>query len=147
MSFNIGKLKDVNPDLTEQLRSYTYDIIGCCQQVHKELGPFLNEYIYQEALRIVFEERNIVNEKEYYFTVPFHGQWLQHRHYVDFKCHDDVLVECKAIEHIGPEQRQQLWNYMRLSGLQVGILYNFAPIKDECERYYYDSTSQSIYAF
>ena len=92
--------------------------------------PFLNEYMYQEALDILFEENDIVRVKEYYFSVTFHGRQIRHKHYVDFLVGNDVLIECKAIEQIGPEQRQQLWNYMRLSGICTGVLYNFAPVRD-----------------
>lgn len=42
---------------------------------------------------------------------------------------------------------EQLWNYMRLTSTRIGILYNFAPVKDECERYYLDATTGMMYAF
>ena len=147
MNYNIQKLKDCNPSLTDQLRGMTYPIIGCCQTVHKEMGPFLNEYMYQDALEIAFKEQNIEYVREYYFSVSFHNQRISHKHYADFKCLSNVFVECKAVEHIGPEQRQQLWNYMRLTKVSVGILYNFAPIMDECERYYLDPETNQMYAF
>ena len=56
MTYSIKKLKEVNPQLMEELRVYTYKVVGCCQLVHKELGAFLNEYIYQDALKIIFDE-------------------------------------------------------------------------------------------
>ena len=146
-SFSIHKLQPANAHLTEQLRAYAYDVIGCCQVVHRDMGPFLNEYMYQEALAIAFHEANIPFRREYYFSVLFHGQPIKHKHLVDFLVRDDIFVECKAIEHIGTEQRQQLWNYMRLTSTRIGILYNFAPVKDECERYYLDATTGMMYAF
>jgi len=48
---------------------------------------------------------------------------------------------------LAPEHRQQLWNYMRLTGIQIGILYNFAPIHDQCERYYLDKENQVMCMF
>lgn len=146
-SFSIHKLQPANAHLTEQLRAYAYDVIGCCQVVHRDMGPFLNEYMYQEAMAIAFNEANIPFQREYYFSVLFHGQPIKHKHFVDFLVRDDIFVECKAIEHIGTEQRQQLWNYMRLTSTRIGILYNFAPVKDECERYYLDTTTGMMYAF
>ncbi|MBR3114879.1 MAG: GxxExxY protein [Bacteroidaceae bacterium] len=119
------------------LKEHVYDIIGCCQEVHRELGPWLNEYMYQEALKISFEENHVPYVKEYCFQVSYHGHPLSHRHYMDFLCKGDVVVECKAIASLGVEQRQQLWNYMRLTNTPIGILYNFAPTKDQCEKYYY----------
>lgn len=146
-SFSIHKLQPANAHLTEHLRAYAYDVIGCCQVVHRDMGPFLNEYMYQEALAIAFNEANIPFQREYYFSVLFHGQPIKHKHFVDFLVRDDIFVECKAIEHVGTEQRQQLWNYMRLTSTRIGILYNFAPVKDECERYYLDATTGMMYAF
>ena len=147
MNYHAARLSEVNPELCERLRRYCYDIVGLCQSVHKEMGPFLNEYMYQDALEILLKEQNVSHTREYYFSVDFHGQRIQHKHYADFLVKDKVLVECKAIEALGPEQRQQLWNYMRLTKLRVGILYNFAPIKDQCERYYLDVDTDQMFMF
>ena len=137
----------LSQEVLVQLKSYVYDIIGCCQDVHKELGPWLNEYMYQEALKILFEEKQIPFQKEYYFQVTFHGHPIPHKHFMDFLCKGNVVLECKAISALGGEQRQQLWNYMRLTKTPVGILYNFAPSKDQCEKYYYDVKTNVISAF
>ena len=142
----IGNLSD-NPEVLARLKSHVYDIIGCCQEVHMELGPWLNEYVYQEALKVSFEEKQIPFEKEYYFRVYFHGHPLSHKHYMDFLCKGDVVLECKAVSSIGVEQRQQLWNYMRLTNTPIGILYNIAPVKDQCEKYYYDVKTRTISVF
>ena len=147
MNYHATKLSEVNPELSDKLRRYCYDIIGFCQTVHKEMGPFLNEYMYQDALEILFKEHDVSHTREYYFSVDFHGQRIQHKHYVDFLVKDKVLVECKAIEALGSEQRQQLWNYMRLTKLRIGILYNFAPILDQCERYYLDVDTGQMFMF
>jgi GxxExxY protein len=147
MNYNISKLADANPILAAELKNKCYRVIGLCQQVHTEMGPFLNEYMYQEALEILFEENSIERVKEYYFSVTFHGKQIRHKHYVDFLVGNDILIECKAIEYLGPEQRQQLWNYMRLSGISIGVLYNFAPVRDQCERYYLDKNTGRMYAF
>ena len=134
-------------DLVMRLKSHVYDIVGCCQDVHKELGPWLNEYVYQEALKVALIEKGIPFEKEHYFQISYHGQPLSHKHYMDFLCKGNVAVECKAIAALGIEQRQQLWNYMRLTNTPVGILFNFAPVKDQCEKYYYDVNTKTIAAF
>ena len=147
MYFQIQKLRDYNTSLLEKLRAYCYDINGCCQIVHNELGPFLNEYMYQDALEIVLNERCVPYIREYFFTVDFHGKKIKHKHYVDFLIRNKVFIECKAIDCIGAEQRQQLWNYMRLTKTRIGIIWNFAPIRDQSEHYYLDTTSNSMYAF
>lgn len=147
MSYHAIKLSEADAKLCAQLRQYVYDVIGACQTVHSELGPFLNEYMYQDALEILFKERNIPHVREYYFSIDFHGQRIRHRHFADFLVKEKALVECKAIEALGSDQRQQLWNYMRLTKLRIGILYNFAPIADQCERYYLDTSTNQMYLF
>lgn len=51
---------NITPEVLNRLKSHVYDIIGCCIDVHRELGPWLNEYIYQEALKVAFEEKQIL---------------------------------------------------------------------------------------
>lgn len=134
-------------ELVKRLKDYIFDILGCCQDVHREMGPYLNEYMYQDALEILLDERKIKFTREYHFTTIFHGKTVSHSHQVDFLCKDNVLVECKAVTQLANEHRQQLWNYMRLTGKRIGILYNFAPVKDQSERYYFNPADKSIRAF
>ena len=65
MSYIISKLADINPELVTELRNKCYRVVGLCQQVHKEMGPFLNEYMYQDALDILFEENGMTRVKEW----------------------------------------------------------------------------------
>ena len=69
MNYYISKLADSNPKLAEELKNKCYRVVGLCQQVHQEMGPFLNEYMYQEALDVLFEENAIARVKEYYTTL------------------------------------------------------------------------------
>lgn len=147
MQYTLKKLVDKHPELCKQLKDKCYAINGACAAVHRELGPFLNEYMYQEALQILFDEQQIPNQREYYFQVVFHGKPIQHKQFVDFLINDEVIVECKAVDKLVPEHRQQLWNYMRLTGKQIGILWNFAPPMDQAEHYYLDTKDGIMYMF
>lgn len=147
MQYTLKRLIDKHPELCEQLKAKCYAINGACAAVHRELGPFLNEYMYQEALQILLDEQQIPNQREYYIQVVFHGKPIQHKHFVDFLVENDIILECKAVEKLIPDHRQQLWNYMRLTGKQIGILYNFAPPMDQCEHYYLDTKDGMIYMF
>ena len=138
---------ELDGELKCKLKKFVFDVIGCCQDVHKELGPELTEYVYQDSLKIAFEQAGIKFLKEYYFRPSFRGIKLEHRLFVDFLCKDKIFLECKAIEKIGIHERLQLWNYMRVSGVRIGILYNFLPVMDECEKYYFDPETRQIYCF
>lgn len=148
MNFKIKRLVDKDPELYEKLKNWCYDLNGCCQTVHKEMGPFLNEYMYQDALEILLEERGIKPfVREYYFSVEFHEKRINHKHFVDFYVRDKVFIECKAAEALCPDHRQQLWNYMRLTKTRIGILWNFAPTRDQSEHYYLDAETDMMYMF
>jgi len=140
----------IEPSKLAELKQQVYEPVSCLIEVRNALGPYLNEYMYQDALAIEFKQRGLPYQREYYFSVNYKGERIQHKHYVDFMYGEGdkrVLIECKAAENIVTEHRQQLWNYMRLTGVQVGILYNFAPAKAQIERYYLSANSPTMIAF
>ena len=59
-NFKIERLVDKDPVLCNKLKQWCYELNGCCQEVHKDMGPFLNEYMYQDALEIVLEENHLL---------------------------------------------------------------------------------------
>lgn len=136
MQHTFKRIADAHPEWLSDLKQKCYAINGCCAMVHRELGPFLNEYIYQDALQILLEEQGVDYAKEYYFSIDYHGKRIDHKHFIDFLVDDSIILECKAVEKLCLEHRQQLWNYMRLTKKQIGVLYNFAPINDQSEHYY-----------
>lgn len=96
----------------------------------------------------MLEERNVKPfVREYYFSVEFHGKRISHKHYVDFFVKDKAFIECKAVEKLSLEHRQQLWNYMRLTKTRIGILWNFAPVSDQSEHYYLDTDTDTMFLF
>ena len=146
MQYTLKRITDTHPEWLADLKQQCYAVNGCLAKVHNDLGPFLNEYMYQEALKILFDAQQISYQKEYYFSIEYLGQQIAHKHYVDFLVDDRIIVECKAVEKLCIEHRQQLWNYMRLTGKQLGILYNFGPIKGQSEHYFLDKDG-TMYMF
>lgn len=148
IKYSVKRLIDSDPILCNRLKLFCYDLNGCCLDIHKELGPFLNEYMYQDALEIILKERNIKPfTREYYFSIDFHGKRINHKHFVDFYVKDKVFIECKAVDKLCTDHRQQLWNYMRLTKTRIGILWNFAPVIDQSEHYYLDIDTNIMYMF
>ncbi len=129
---------------TEKRRMY--DIVGAIHNVHKYLGPGLNESCYQEALELQLKDEAIPYKRELSFHPTFKGTTLQATFRVDFLCHEDVIVELKAVPELNPSHRAQLFNYMRLLSKPCGILVNFLPKFDVVERYFYDKESKNILA-
>ena len=123
-----------------------YDIVGAIHNVHKYLGPGLNESCYQEALELQLKDEAIPYKRELSFHPTYKGTTLQATFKVDFLCREDVIIELKAVPELSPTHRAQLFNYMRLLSKPCGILVNFLPKFDVVERYFYDKESKNILA-
>src|SRR3989339_1027472 len=109
----------------EQRDQITEKIIGCCFKVHKVLGPGFNEKIYQNALKIQFEEQGIRFEIEKEYTVDYAGKRIG-KFRVDMVVDDRVIVELKALTgNIAHIYEHQVISYLKSSGLKVGLLINF----------------------
>ncbi|MBR1550073.1 MAG: GxxExxY protein [Bacteroidales bacterium] len=121
-----------------------YDIVGALYEVHRELGPGLNEYCYQEGLELELSERGIPFARELSLHPNYHGRQMKAEYRIGFLCKNDIIVECKSVSDIIPEHRAQLYNYMRLCNASCGILVNFANKMIEIERYFFDKEDKSI---
>ena len=123
-----------------------YDIVGAVHDVHRFIGPGLNESCYQEAMELQLKDVSIPYKREMSFHPSYRGIELNATFRVDFLCKGDVIVECKAVPELSPNHRAQLFNYMRLLEKPCGILVNFLPKFDVVERYFYDKESRNIIA-
>lgn len=121
-----------------------YDVVGAIYAVHRELGPGLNEFCYQEGLKIEFLTRAIPFDKECTFHPTYHGQAMESTYRLDFLCKDTIIVECKSVIELANIHRAQLFNYLRLTKKSCGILANFAPSFAEVERYAFDKDRNVI---
>ena len=103
----------------------TREIIAACYEVHKTLGCGFFEKVYQEALAIEFCEREIEYEREKHLPVYYHGEELECDYIADFVVEDKVIVELKAVTEMDSVYEAQTINYLKATGLQVGLLINF----------------------
>ena len=126
------------------LKSHIYDVVGAIHEVHREIGPGLNEYCYQEGLEIQLTEEGIPFQREKSFHPSYHGKYMTAEYRMDFICKNDIIIECKSVAEQTNNHRAQLFNYLRLTNSSCGILVNFAPAFATIERYFYDSSLQQI---
>lgn len=127
-----------------KLKEFIYPIVGAIYEVHRELGPGLNEYVYQEGLAMQLEEEHMMFEREKEYTPLYHKRIMNARYRLDFVCMDSIIIECKAVEQLTINHRAQLFNYMRLTKLPVGLLVNFSQKSAVIERYIYHHTTGEI---
>jgi GxxExxY protein len=103
----------------------SYKIIGACLEVHNELGCGFAESIYQEALAYEFKLRNIPFIKEKQLNVSYKDILLEKYYVADFICYDRIIVETKALSQLLPENDSQVLNYLKATGVKLGLLINF----------------------
>ena len=103
----------------------SYKIIGAAMEVHKELGAGFLEAIYQEAFELELQKQNIPYEREKLLNIFYKGQKLKKRYSADFVCYDKIVVELKALSELNTDHDAQVLNYLKTSGLKLGLLLNF----------------------
>ena len=107
------------------LKDESYNIIGACMAVHRELGCGFLEAIYQEALEYEFQLRNIPYVREKQLDVLYKGHFLDKKYQADFICYERIIIELKAIQALTSLHDSQLINYLKATSMQLGILVNF----------------------
>lgn len=116
------------------LKKEVYNIIGAAMEVHKELGNGYLEAVYQEALWLEMDKANIpfIDQKE--MTINYKGKQLCKKYIADFICYNSVIVEIKALNMLTTEHESQLLNYLKTTGIKVGVLINFGAKSLEYKR-------------
>jgi GxxExxY protein len=102
----------------------SYEIIGCAYEVLDELGPGHMEKIYQKALAIVLSTKNIKFKEQVYYPVKFRSKLIG-KGFLDFLIEEKIIVELKKDNRFSKTNIEQVFNYLKLSGLSLAILINF----------------------
>ncbi|AKS40995.1 GxxExxY protein [Wenzhouxiangella marina] len=103
----------------------TGEIIGAAIAVHRELGPGLLESVYEVCLAFELEARGLNFERQVELPVVYRGHHLDCGYRLDMVVEGSVLLELKSTANLEPIHEAQLLTYLRLSGLQLGLLINF----------------------
>jgi GxxExxY protein len=106
-------------------RDEVYRIIGACLAVHKDKGNGFVEPVYQDAMEIELEVIGIPFDAQRNYQIHYRGRPLQHSYTPDLLCYEKIIVELKAAKALTDEHRAQVLNYLKVTGLQLGLLVNF----------------------
>lgn len=111
----------------------TSQIINACFEVSNELGAGFLESVYQNALVLILRQKSMKVETEKPIAVMFRDENVG-QFFADLLVDDKVLVELKAVKAILPEHKAQVINYLKATGIEVGLLVNFGVPKLEYYR-------------
>jgi GxxExxY protein len=116
------------------LKDESYNIIGACMAVHRELGCGFLEAVYQEALEEEFKLRSIPYVREQLLTITYKGKLLSKKYQADFICYENIIVELKALSELNTTHQSQLINYLKVTNIKLGLLVNFGRRSLETKR-------------
>jgi len=114
-----------NADPTLLCANEVFQIQGGVFEVNRVMGRGFLEAVYQECLALEFAARQIPFRATPQLKLTYKAAQLKQTYVPDFICFEAVIVELKVSREIAPEHRAQVLNYLRATGLEVGLLVNF----------------------
>jgi len=103
-------------------------LIACAIDVRKELGFGFLEKVYENALLVELVRSGIRAEQQKPLQIKYRGA-IVGDYFADLIVEEKLLVEIKSIERTAPEHSAQVLNYLRATGLRVGLLLNLGPTR------------------
>ena len=116
------------------LNEITYKINGAVFEVMRVLGAGFLEKVYENALLIELRKRGLKAESQVPLKVSYKGEVVG-EYVVDILVEDAVILELKAVEQIQKIHEAQLLNYLKATGVNIGLLINFKYPKAEIKRF------------
>lgn len=107
------------------LKDEVFRIVGAAIDVHRELGSGFLEAVYQEAFEVELASRDIPFKSQAALKIKYKDRYLKKEYVADLLCFETVIVEIKALNKIGGNEESQVINYLKATGLKVGLLINF----------------------
>ena len=102
-----------------------YAIIGGCFAVYKDKGCGFLEPVYQECMEIELRLQGIPFVSQKPLALEYKGCPLRSKYEPDFICYDKIVLELKAVTELTDDHRAQVQNYLKATGLKLGLLVNF----------------------
>ena len=116
-----------------EFEELTEQIIAAAIEVHKSLGPGFLESVYENALSLEFELRNIPYKRQWEISIFYHGKEVG-KHRLDMFVFDKFVVELKAIKEVTNEHFAIVRSYLKAVGQKHGLVLNFAKPTLEIKR-------------
>ena len=112
----------------------TYKIIGAAKEVFKELGPGFLESVYEDALCYELDSLKILYQRQVEIDVKYKTALFEKKFRADLVVEDKVLIENKSIKLLSVQDEAQLINYLKVTKIRIGLLFNFGSSKLEVIR-------------
>ena len=111
--------------LYEKANKLSSEVIGAAIEVHQEKGPGLIESIYERCVLRDLELPSIPATTQKLVCIEYKGLVFNEPLRFDLLVNECLLVELKAVEILHPSSKAQLFSYMKLLNIPIGLLINF----------------------
>ena len=105
------------------------EVIGAAIEVHRLMGAGLLESIYERCLLRELELRGIATSRQRPVTIEYKGISFEEPLRLDVMVDDCLLLEIKAVREVLPIHQAQLFSYMKLLNIPLGLLINFHEVR------------------
>ena len=117
------------------LHDESYQIRGAVFEVYRDLGCGFLEAVYQECLERELGAQGIPFVAQRELVLQYKGKALTQTYQPDLVCFEKIIVEIKAVNKLSDHHIAQMHNYLKATGLELGMLVNFGHYpKAEIER-------------
>jgi len=116
-----------------ELDELTYQINGAVFEVNRLLGPGFLEKVYENALAVELELQGLDFKRQVPVEVLYKDQVVG-EYFADMVVQDTVILELKTVDALTKVHEAQLLNYLKATGMPVGILVNFKEEKATVRR-------------
>ena len=103
----------------------TEEVIGAAMEVHSHLGAGLLESAYEECLCHELALRDLPFRRQVSLPINYKGLHLDCGYRIDVLVEDKLIIEVKSVERLLPVHQAQLITYLKVTGMQTGLLINF----------------------
>lgn len=126
------------------LNDLSGQIIGLSIKIHKTLGPGLLESTYHRCLEYELQESNIPFLSEVAMPVRYEKLNIKNGYVADLIADNKIIIELKSVEKINYIHKSQLLTYLKMSGLELGLLINFKEplLKNGIHRFINSASSE-----
>jgi GxxExxY protein len=107
----------------------TEKVIGAALKVHRRLGPGLLEHAYTTCLRYELEKLKLHTVAEIPVDLQYDQMLVEGAYRIDLLVEDLLVIEIKAVEKVLPVHHAQVLTYLKLTGKQIGLLFNFNSVR------------------
>ena len=108
-------------------------VIGCAMTVHRTLGCGFLESVYERALAIELQRKNVSFQRQVNYKVHYRDEQIG-MYIADLVVENSLLLELKASNSLNKANETQLLNYLNASNIQIGLIINFGATSLQLKR-------------